>query len=38
LPKNHFRMIKILFFSRYFAITGVGFRPNLENSGFYFFN
>ena len=38
LPKIHFRTIKILFFSRFSAITRVAgcFRPNLENSRFFF--
>ena len=37
MPKNHFRTIKILFFSRFFAITRVGgcFSKNLENSRFF---
>ena len=37
LPKNHFRTIKILFFSRFSAITRVGgcVRLNLENSRFF---
>ena len=34
LPKNHFRRMKILFFSRFWLFGWV--RPNLENSRFFF--